>query len=65
MYEFQKIAVALEAASVKTILESLSKTVSVHRGSLLAADDTTFLLARWTGEAAPSSGITTQIPEPF
>jgi serine phosphatase RsbU (regulator of sigma subunit) len=64
-HEFEKTVADLNEASVQTVLESLSKTVSVHRGSLMAADDTTFLVARWQGDQAPPSGITTLIPEPF
>lgn len=64
MNEFQRIVVSMNDARMQTVLESLSHTVSVHRGSLMAADDTTFLVARWIGDDAPSSGITTQIPEP-
>jgi serine phosphatase RsbU (regulator of sigma subunit) len=54
MSELEKARTALSDASASTLAESLMKTVSVHRGSLMPVDDTTLLVARWHGEGPRS-----------
>src|SRR5690606_2146650 len=52
--ELTRIVTSLPDADVETLRRRLTQAISMHRGTLMAKDDTTFLIARLAKTSTPS-----------